>query len=388
MFKEILFIITCLLFAGNSMAQHTYGSFYTHDAFINYILSEHRTENAAIVMVPGANLSTYIYVTTPDGRKGWAELFADKGYDVYMVNDPRYDFATGGFVEPYTVPADGKQATPGSEQGWQSDIWRRWGFGDSQGNPYPDALFPTDSFNVFAQNYPYLGTSNKDYSDAIQAVIDSIKSEVWLLAHSAGASRAVTAARQKKQQVNGLILIEPAGPPDADDFPDLNGLHMFGVYGDYITSRNQTNRKLDTEAAAVMFQNAGGVADVVSLPEDSLVFGNSHLLMQDRNSEDIFNIIERWLRQFSTNTVSNKSKFEIDININLYPNPAGNEVWIEDKSFDGHEYCIYSIDGRILKESTVLNQKIDLSGAPNGLLFVGFRYKEQFILKKIIKNSL
>jgi pimeloyl-ACP methyl ester carboxylesterase len=388
MFERIIFIITCLLFAGKSMAQHTYGSFYTHDAFINYILSENRTENAAIVMVPGANLSSYIYVTTPDGRKGWSELFADKGYDVYMVNDPRYDFATGGFIEPYKVPADGKEATPGSQQGWQNDIWKRWGFGSSQGNPYPDALFPTDSFDVFAQNYPYIGTSNKNYSDAIQAVIDSTENKVWLIAHSAGASRAVTAARQKKEQVNGLILIEPAGPPDADDFPDLDGLHMFGVYGDYITSRNQTNRKLATEAAAILFQNAGGVADVVSLPEDSLVFGNSHLLMQDRNSENVLNIIEHWLRQFNTNTVGVESKLDNDTSINLYPNPTGNEVWIEDKSINGHEYCIYSIDGRILKESTVLNQKIDLSGAPNGLLFVRFRYKEQLIMKKIIKNGL
>lgn len=388
MYKEIVFLIISLLLAGKSLAQHNYGSFYTNDAFVNYILSENKTENAAIVMVPGANLSTYLYVTTPDGRKGWAELFADKGYDVYMVNDPRYDFATGGFVEPYTVPADGKPATPGSAQGWQNDIWSRWGFGTSQGNPYPDALFPTDYFNVFAQNYPYIGTSNKSYSDAIQAVIDTTESKVWLIAHSAGASRAVTAARQKKQQVNGLILIEPAGPPDAEDFPDLDGLHMFGVYGDYIASRNQTNRKLATEAAAVLFQNAGGVADVVSLPEDSLVFGNSHILMQDRNSKYVFDIIEQWLRQFSSTIVNVENKFDHRGSINLYPNPTGNEIWIETNSMDDIEYCIYSMDGRLLQESTVLNQKIDLSDAPNGLLFIKLKQKEQVIIKKIIKNGM
>jgi pimeloyl-ACP methyl ester carboxylesterase len=388
MFKHIIFIVACLSIAGKSMAQHTYGSFYTHDAYINYILSEYKTKKSAIVMVPGANLSSYIYVTTPDGRKGWSELFADKGYDVYMVNDPRYDFKTGGFVGPYTVPADGPEATPGSQQGWQNDIWRRWGFGPSQGNPYPDALFPTDYFNVFAQNYPYIGASNESYSDAIQAVIDSTESEVWLIAHSAGAGRAVTAARQKKKQVNGLILIEPAGPPDADDFPDLDGLHMFGVYGDYIASRNQTNRKLATEAAAILFQNAGGVADVVSLPEDSLIHGNSHLLMQDRNSEKVFGIIEQWLRQFSTNTVTHERILDKKTSINLYPNPAGYQVWIEDKITNGHEYCIYSSDGRIVKESTVIDQIIDLSDAPNGLLFVRIRYKEQYIVKKIIKNGL
>jgi len=388
MLKRIIFIIICLLFASKSIAQHTYGSFYTNDAFVNYILAKNKTETATIVMVPGLNLSTYIYSTTPDGRKGWAELFADKGYDVYMVNDPKFDFATGGFVAPYSVPSNGKAATPGSVQGWQTDIWRRWGFGTSQGNPYPDAQFPTDSFAVFAQNYPYLGASNNRYEDAIQATMDAIGGKVWLLAHSAGTQPAVLAALQKKAQINGLILIEPAGPPDSTNFPDLNGLHMFGVYGDYISSRNQTNRKLATEAAAVLFQNAGGIADVVSLPDDSLVKGNSHILMQDLNSENVFNIIEHWLQRFSTNTVGIESKFDNDISINVYPNPTGNEVWIESNSMNVLQYCIYSMDGRLLQESTVLNQKIDLSGAPNGLLFVKFKHKEQVIMKKIIKNGL
>ena len=388
MLKQVALIIISLLLAGKSMAQHTYGSYYTQDALVNFILAENRTDSAAIVMVPGLNLSSYIFFTTPDDRKGWAELFADKGYDVYMVNDPKFDFATGGIIAPFMVPSNGKPATPGSVQGWQTDVWKRWGFGTSQGNPYPDAQFPTDSFANLALNYPFLGTTTDQYENAISAVIDSIKGKVWLLSHSAGTQSAVLAAHQMRAQVNGLILIEPAGPPDSTDFPDFNGLHMFGVYGDYIVSRKQTGRKLATEAAAVLFQNAGGIADVVSLPDDSLVNGNSHLMMQDKNSYYVFDIIEHWLQQFSTNTVGIESKFDNTISINLYPNPTGNEIWIESNSMNVLEYCIYSMDGRLLQESTVLNQKIDLSGAPNGLLFVKFKHKEQVIMKKIIKNGL
>jgi hypothetical protein len=92
--------IIYLALAGNLNAQHTYGSFYTNDAYVNYILSGNKTETATIVMIPGLNLSTYIYSTTPDDRDGWAELFANKGYDDYMVNDPKFDFATGGFIAP------------------------------------------------------------------------------------------------------------------------------------------------------------------------------------------------------------------------------------------------------------------------------------------------
>ncbi|MBL7939597.1 MAG: hypothetical protein JNL43_09575 [Flavobacteriales bacterium] len=102
-----VFAIGCSIISAKSTAQHSYGSFNTNDALVNYVLSENRTEDAAIVMVPGLNLSTYLYVTTPDGRRGWADLFADHGYDVYMVNDPRHDFATGGSIPPYPVPAGG-----------------------------------------------------------------------------------------------------------------------------------------------------------------------------------------------------------------------------------------------------------------------------------------
>ncbi len=387
MFKQILISIFCFFIASKSMAQHTYESFYTKDALVNVIKSGNKTENAAIIMVPGLNLTSYIFITTPDDRKGWAELFADKGYDVYMVNDPKYDFATGGIIAPFSVPSNGKPATPGSVQAWQSDIWRRWGFGNSQGNPYLDAQFPTDSFTDFALNYPYLGTSTDRYENAISAVIDSTKGNVWLLSHSAGTQSAVLAAHQKKAQVKGLILIEPAGPPDSTDFPDFNGLNMFGVYGDYISSRNQTNRKLATEGVATLFQKAGGIADVVSLPEDSLVKGNSHLLMQDKNNAYIFNIIEHWLKQFSSNTVGIKSKLNDNDNINLYPNPSGNEIWIENNQMNTIEYAIYAMDGRLLQASTVINQKIDLSTIPNGMLFIKFKHNEQVIVKKIIKNG-
>ena len=387
MLKKIVFSIISLLITGESMAQHTYGSFYTNDAFVNYVLSGVKTQSATIVMVPGLNLSTYIYSTTPDGRKGWAEMFADKGYDVYMVNDPKFDFATGGFVAPYRIPPGGKPATIGAVRAWQQDIWKRWGFGLVQGSPYSNAQFPTDSFSNFAQNYPYLGTTRFSYESAINAVIDSIGGKIWLLAHSAGAQPSVLSAEQRKSKTNGIILIEPAGPPDSTNFPTLNGLHMFGVYGDYIVSRNQTNRKVATENSAILFQNAGGKAEVVSLPDDSLVFGNSHIMMQDKNNDYVFNIIEYWLRQFSTNPNGIEDNFN-QFSINLYPNPTSNEIWIESSLKDVFEYYIYSIDGRLLHKSSVSNKKIDLSNFPNGLLFIKFKHKDQVITKKVIKNGL
>lgn len=123
------------------------GSFFLNGALVYYLRPESGRQDVAVMMIPGLNLSSYIYLTTPDGRPGWAQAFADAGYDVYVINDPNFDFSRGFSVAGFAdVPTSGAPpAVPGATQAWQQDIWRRWGFGSAQGNPYPDTRFPTAS---------------------------------------------------------------------------------------------------------------------------------------------------------------------------------------------------------------------------------------------------
>jgi pimeloyl-ACP methyl ester carboxylesterase len=298
--KHSCFVFTCLLLTSMISegvgAADEYGSIYVSDSLVHYIRPENNRRNVTIIAVPGLNLSSYIFVTTPDGRNGWAQMFAADGYDVYIINDPDFDFIKGGFsVPPFTVPTEGAPPSdPGSSPGWGSDVWRRWGFGDIAGSPYPDTRFPTDYFDEFADNYPYVGSSSVAYSTAIVALLD-MTGPAWLMAHSAGGPQAVAAAKSRPGLVRGFLMIEPTGPPDADDFPALAGMSLFGVYGDYIDSRNQGSRKAATEAAAVLFAQNGGVGQVISLPDDLGVFGNTHLMMQDNNNDFVLAQILKWL---------------------------------------------------------------------------------------------
>ena len=77
----------------------------------------------------------------------------------------------------------------------------------------------------------------------------------------------------------------------------------------------------------------------------------------------------------------------LDLDIILYPNPTDNSVRLKSELINGSKYSIYSKNGRLLKRSIVKNQRLDLSGMPNGLLFVRFRYKDQLITKKIMKDG-
>jgi len=294
----LIFISLCLAnFTPRVLrAADEYGSMYVSDSLVHYIRPENNRRNITIIAVPGLNLSSYIFVTTPDGRNGWAQMFAAAGYDFYVINDPDFDFVKGGFsVSPFIVPTEGAPPSdPDSSQGWSGDIWKRWGFGESAGSPYPDTRFPTDDFNVFAANYPYVSSSSVEYDSAIVALLD-ITGPAWLMAHSAGGPQAVSAARLRPELVKGFLMVEPTGPPDESDFPQLAGMSLFGVYGDYIDSRNQGNRKAGTEAAAALFVQNGGKGEVVSLPDDLGVFGNTHLMMQDNNNDFVLRQYLDWL---------------------------------------------------------------------------------------------
>jgi len=76
----------------------TFGNFYVGNANISsstiidgraevvYTRPDTATDKLPVVMVPGLGLSPYIYRTTPDGRRGWMEYFAEAGHPVYVFN--------------------------------------------------------------------------------------------------------------------------------------------------------------------------------------------------------------------------------------------------------------------------------------------------------------
>lgn len=272
--------------------------FFVEQALVHHLEPDERHSKFPVIMIPGLNLSSYIFLTTPDGRDGWAQQFAGAGHEVFVINDPRFDFSRGFRVPGFCgVPKEGAPPVDdAAEKGWQRDVWRRWGFGQSEGKPYRDGQFPTNRFDEFEKNFPYVSRSNADFAAAIIALLERIGPAI-LMAHSAAGPRAVSAAKAHPEWVAGLVMLEPTGPPVEADFPRLSGIAMLGVYGDYIESRRQAGRKVAVENAAELFQRNGGVGEVLSLPEDRGAKGNSHLMMQDRNSAAIAGEIIDWLNR-------------------------------------------------------------------------------------------
>jgi pimeloyl-ACP methyl ester carboxylesterase len=117
-----------------------------------------------------------------------------------------------------------------------------------------------------------------------------------VLAHSQGGPFAQKVAQLRPDKVKALVLAEPAGPGDPAMAANLKNTPILAVFGDFIEqdSRWPTIRGNDVRFFEQV-KAAGGSADVINLPQRG-IRGNSHMMMMDKNNQDIAAIIQDWLK--------------------------------------------------------------------------------------------
>ena len=359
--RTVLAALSCLAVAGNAYAQEPLtlremGMFYVggevrdtagfeqhvDQALVHYLVPETDQPGAPVLMYPGLGLSSYIYLSTPDGREGWAQAFARRGFSAY-VYDPVNTGPSGFAVGPFRS-AD--EPVPGVNTWNIGQVWRRWGFGDAPGEPYPEARFPTDHMDQFYASWPprvggggggmggaasggmaaaggggaAMGAggmgmggggaagaggqaaggglppveSNNPNVLALEALLQRTGPAV-LMPHSAGGPVIFNTARRNPDLVSAIVVLEPTGCPTApEDVEPIAHIPFLAVYGDYIESRNQTGRLESCRATAALVREMGGRGDMLELTGEG-IRGNSHMLMQDDNSADIASRVMDWL---------------------------------------------------------------------------------------------
>jgi glucuronoarabinoxylan endo-1,4-beta-xylanase len=75
-------------------------------------------------------------------------------------------------------------------------------------------------------------------------------------------------------------------------------------------------------------------------------------------------------------------------NVNVYPNPANNQLIVSSERLTVAEIKIYNVIGELVYSSKVNTAKttIDVSSYPVGLYFIGVQTATQSINKKFIKQ--
>lgn len=270
-----------------------------------------------IVYLHGYGQSRMGWMTTPDGREGWSDLFLKKGYPAFLVDQPRrgeagatVQMTTDGFLDAWS--AESKAYKPG-DQAWYTHFRiGRTAPERYEGSQFPEGAEAQDQF--FRQMTPNTG----DYDQEIDAAaLSEVMKDVYTITgnksvfvtHSQGGA---VGWDVDMDYVSAIVAVEPGGTPEigSEQYQKLLDakIPVMILFGDYIDNGPSDIQSTDfwksvrdgAVGFAESYNAAGGDCMVVNLP-DIGVTGNSHFLFQEENNGLIADYVAAWLESKGLN---------------------------------------------------------------------------------------
>ncbi len=304
------------------------------------------TQKYPLVLLHGLGQTATNWMSTPDGRQGWADYFVSQGYVVYMVDQPSRGRSawlpeTGGKLRTSNLPLVQRLFTASEKyKAWpQAEKHTQWpGEGPTPGQR-GDPLF--DAF--YAGIVPSLA-DNKLSEELVQkasaALLDKIGPAV-LLVHSQAGLFGWSIADARPDLVKAIVAVEPSGPPFQNatqaqrELPwgltnipvryeppvsdpaeiqierqaEADGKDLVACWRQREPARKLANLQhtpvlvVTGEASyhapydhcSAAFLSQAGVPTTFWRLENLDIKGNGHLMMQEKNSLEIARRLDRWI---------------------------------------------------------------------------------------------
>lgn len=272
------------------------GVYQVEQMYVQYFVPSQERGKLPLLMWHGGGLTGVTYESTPDGREGWVNYFVKQGWTVYN-SDAVERGRSGWAMYPDVFKTDPVFLT-------KENPFERFRIGAGPGSynkdlakmkPLPGSQFPLEGYdNFMKQGVPRWTSTDEPTIAAYIALVDRVCPCV-VLAHSQGGPFAYRVAQARPGKVKALVLVEPAGIGDPKQTAALKDTPSVSIYGDFI---EQDARWPTIRANNLKFQEgiraAGGKPEVIDLPAMGIK-GNSHMLMMDKNNQDIAALIQQWL---------------------------------------------------------------------------------------------
>lgn len=310
------------------------------------------TRSYPLVFIHGGAQTATNWLKTPDGRPGWAYIFVELGYEVYLVDQPArgrspWHGELNGELISAPVALVERYFTATAQSDWpQAKKHTQWPGEGRKGDPIFDAFY--------ASQVPFVADSAKSqqlFQAAGTALLDKI-GEAILITHSQSGPYGWLLADIRPQLVKAVVALEPQGPPvvhmsiqqatkgdspvldDAQKrrwgitdialtyHPELQEDEQLAVVKNDATRADRMPGWLQQEPArqlinlqAVPFLMVTAEASFHALYdhatcaylqqagvpvthwylEDFGITGNGHMLMLERNSREIAELLHRWI---------------------------------------------------------------------------------------------
>lgn len=268
------------------------GKYQVEQMYAQYFLQQNPKGKLPLLMWHGGGLTGVTYETKPDGNPGWLNYFLHRGWDIYIsdaMERGRSGWTDKFKGDPVFLPL--------------GDPWERfrlgplgsWNDEKAKRVTYPGVQFPTEAYEQFMkQGVPRWVTTDDQIIAAYIALVDKVCPCV-VLVHSQAGSFGFKVAEARPDKIKALVLAEPSATGDKDKVAALKNIPMAILYGDNAKDHPRWGKiRQNVVDYAGLIRAAGGSVDVIDLP-DIGIKGNTHMMMMDKNSDQVAEVIQKWL---------------------------------------------------------------------------------------------
>ncbi|MBV8651597.1 MAG: alpha/beta fold hydrolase [Alphaproteobacteria bacterium] len=273
------------------------GDVHTGQMYVHFVRLAQPRGKVPVILVHGGGLSGTGWESTPDGRPGWQQFFLAAGFDVIVpdqVERGRSNWSR--YPQIFTSAPLFRTA---------QEAWTLFRIGTTyETDPakrvsWTGGQFPVANYDDFVASFNARWTT----TDAIaQAAFDQMvdrECPCVLIAHSAGSGFAIRAALRAPDKIRALVGLEPSAAPNPTtiDIAKLKSIPTLFVWGDHLGDYPDWQKIV---VNPYKFQDGmtaqGAKMDVVHLPERGIT-GNTHMMMLDKNSDQVAGVVRDWLVQ-------------------------------------------------------------------------------------------
>ena len=274
------------------------GVYQVEQMYVQYFLPALERGTVPVLLWHGGGLTGVSYETTPDGREGWLNYFIKKGWATF--NSDAVERGRAGWAQyPDIFPGEPIFLT-------KANPFESFRIGQGKGSynrdvalmkPLPGTQFPIEAYENFTrQLVPRWTTTDAPTLAAYTLLVNRVCPCV-IVFHSQAGQFAFKVAEAHPDKVKALVAVEPTGLGDPAQAAALKGMPILALFGDNI-ERNA--RWPAIRANAIKFleavRAAGGRVEIRDLPKAG-IRGNSHMMMMDKNSLEVADVIQTWLER-------------------------------------------------------------------------------------------
>ncbi len=269
------------------------GDFETGQMYVQYFKMEKPAQKYPVILMHGGGVCGSIWEDSLTENKSWLQLFLEHGFDTYVVD--AMERGRSGFSQ-YPDIYISEPVFRSKNEAWtnfrigsiyNSDPSKRIAFADTQ--------FPAERFDDFMKmNVPRWTTNNAAITDAYRALMQKMD-ECVLIIHSQASEFAGVLLKEFSHKIKAAIIIEGSSAPSDENLCCL--VPTLYIWGSHIEKgSNWEIYQANMRAYFEKQRRFNAPVTWLSLP-DKGINGNSHFMMLDKNSAEIFKLIYNWLQK-------------------------------------------------------------------------------------------